>query len=103
MKIEASGTKSRKKSECGKYLYPLPKTERMIYYNKVDKDTCKESHRVRPQTYIRGQQSFRWDTEVKIQKLNKASSFYHNDACGVPNYRKTTELQKCNKRYAHHC
>lgn len=98
MKIEASDKKSNKKNEWEKYLYPFPKTERMVYYNKVVEDICKTCHRLKPQTYIREQQSFRWDTKVKLQKLNKALNFYHNDASGVPKYRKVTESKKCDKK-----
>ena len=28
------------KHEWEKYFYPFPKTERMVYYNKVVKDIC---------------------------------------------------------------
>ena len=73
-----------------KHLYPFPETERMVYYNKVVKEICETCHRLKPQTYIREQQSFRWDTEVKLRELNKAVDFHHNDASGIPKYRKIT-------------
>ena len=38
MEVEVNDRKSDKKDEWGKYLYPFPKTERMVYYNKVEKD-----------------------------------------------------------------
>ena len=43
------------------------------------------------------QQSFRWDTKVKLHELNKAVNFYHNDASGTPKYKKITESKTCNK------
>ena len=91
MEVEVNDKKSDKKNEWGKYLYPFPKTERMVYYNKVVKDICETCHRLKPQTYIREQQSFRWDTKVKLRELNKAVNFYHNDANGIPKYGKITE------------
>ena len=90
MEVEVNDRKSDKKHEWGKYLHTFPKTERMVYYNKVVKDICETCHRLKPQTYIREQQSFRWDTKVKLRELNKAVNFYHNDANGIPkweNYR----------------
>ena len=38
MEVEVNDRKSDKKHEWEKYLYPFPKTERMVYYNKVVKD-----------------------------------------------------------------
>ena len=72
MEVEVNDRKSDKKHEWEKYLYPFPKTERMVYYNKVVKDICETCHRLKPQTYIREQQSFRWNTKVKLHELNKA-------------------------------
>ena len=71
----------------------------MVYYNKVVKDICETCHRLKPQTYIREQQSFRWDTKVKrLRELNKAVNFYHNDASAIPKYRKIIESKTCNKK-----
>ena len=97
MKVEVNDRKNDKKHEWEKYLYPFPKTERMVYYNKVVKDICETCHRLKPQTYISEQQSFRWDTKVKLRELNKAVNFYHNDASGIPKYKKITESKTCNK------
>ena len=66
MEVEVNDRKSDKKHEWEKYLYPFPKTERMVYYNKVVKDICETCHRLKPQTYIREQQSFRWDTKLNF-------------------------------------
>ena len=74
----------------GKNIYPFPKTERMVYYNKVVKDICETCHRLKPQTCIREQQSFRWDTKVILHELNKAVNFYHNNASGIPKHKKIT-------------
>ena len=52
MEIEVNDRKSDKKHEWKKYLYPFPKTEMMVYYNKVVKDICEFCHRLKPQTYI---------------------------------------------------
>ena len=38
MEVEVNDRKSDKKHEWEKFLYPFPKTERMVYYNKVVKD-----------------------------------------------------------------
>ena len=38
MEVEINDRKSDKKHDWEKYLYPFPKTERMVYYNKVVKD-----------------------------------------------------------------
>ena len=38
MEVEVNDRKSDKKDEWEKYLYPFPKTERMVCYNKVEKD-----------------------------------------------------------------
>ena len=38
MEVEVNDRKSDKKHEWEKYLFPFPKTERMVYYNKVVKD-----------------------------------------------------------------
>ena len=38
MEVEVNDRKSDKKHEWEKYVYPFPKTERMVYYNKVVKD-----------------------------------------------------------------
>lgn len=70
----------------------------MLYYNKVAEYICKSCHLLKPQSYIREQQSFRWDTQVKLQKLNKAVSFYYSDASGIPKYRKAAESKKCDKK-----
>ena len=69
----------------------------MIYYNKVVKDICETCHRLKPQTYIREQQSFRRDTKVKLHELNKAVNFYHNNASRIPKNKKITESKTCNK------
>ena len=53
MEVEVNDRKSDKKHEWEKYLYPFPKTERMVYYNKVVKDICETCHRLKPQTNIR--------------------------------------------------
>ena len=45
MEVEVNDIKSDKKYEWEKYLYPFPKTERMVYYNKVVKDICETCHR----------------------------------------------------------
>ena len=97
MEVEVNDRKSDKKHEWEKYLYPFPKTEGMVYYNKVVKDICETCHRLKPQTYIREQQSFRWGTKVKLHELNKAVNFYHNNASGIPKYKKITESKTCNK------
>ena len=57
---------------------------------KVLKDVCETCHRLKPQTYVREQQSFRCDTKVTLRELNKAVHFHHNDASGIPKYRKIT-------------
>ena len=36
--VETNDRKSDKKHDWEKYLYPFPKTERIVYYNKVVKD-----------------------------------------------------------------
>ena len=97
MEVEVNDRKSDEKHEWEKYLYPFPKTERMVYYNKVVKDICETCHRLKPQTYISEQQSFRWDTKDKLRELNKAVNFYHNDASGIPKYKKITESKTCSK------
>ena len=38
MEVKVNDRKSDKKHEREKNLYPFPKTERMVYYNKVVKD-----------------------------------------------------------------
>ena len=38
MEVEVNDRKNDKKHEWENYLYPFPKTERMVYYNKVVKD-----------------------------------------------------------------
>ena len=43
MEVEVNDRKSDKKHEWEKYLYPFPKTERMVYYNKVVKDIICET------------------------------------------------------------
>ena len=50
MEVEVNDRKSDKKHEREKYVYPFPKTERMVYYNKVVKDICETCHRLKPQT-----------------------------------------------------
>ena len=97
MEVEVNDRKSDTKHEWEKYLYPFPKTERMVYYNKVVKDICETCHRLKPQTYIREQQSFRWNTKVKLHEFNKAVNFYQNVASEIPKYKKITESKTCNK------
>ena len=96
MEVEVNDRKSDKNHEWEKYLYPFPKTVKMVYYNKVVKDICETCHRLKPQTYIREQQSFRWNTKVKLHELNKAVNFYQNDASEIPKYKKITESKTCN-------
>lgn len=83
-----------------KYLYPHPKTERMVFYNKVIEDIhMSTSGHAKHESYLREQQSFRWNVQVQLENLSKKVEFYNNPASSIPAYRKIAKdnIKKCNK------
>ena len=83
-----------------KYLYPYPKTDRMKFYNSVVQDIYKAA-KGRPDftSYLREQQTFRWNTQTEITHLIKTVVYYESSASGVPKYCNVSKgnAKKCEK------
>lgn len=83
-----------------KYLYPHPKTERMVFYNRIIEDIhMSTSGHIKHESYLREQQSFRWNVHVRLERLSQKVEFYNNPASGIPAYSKIAKenIKKCNQ------
>ena len=67
----------QEKKPWEKYLYPHPKTDGMKLYNSVVQDIhMSTSGSFKQVSYLREQQSFRWDVHVCLEKLSQKVAFY---------------------------